>query len=101
MLLPAGIEGMLVAGKYASNDYEGFGCNRGMGNVMGLGQAAGVAAALSCKNKVTHRSQDVKEIQAALRAMGTCLSKEEYAHKIPEQYKNMPCLPTSDRYIDF
>lgn len=82
MLLPCGVEGMLVAGRCSSNSYEAHNCNRSMGNVIGLGQAAGVAAALASRNGVTPRKQDVKEIQAALKNLGVSVFKTDYANQI-------------------
>lgn len=72
-LLPKGVEGMLVAGRCFSGNEEGGGGCRGMGTMMGMGQAAGVAAALAAKHGVTPRQINAREIQGALAQMGVRL----------------------------
>jgi hypothetical protein len=44
-----------------------------MGNMMALGQAAGVAAALCSAQGITPRQLDVGQLQQVLRAMGAQL----------------------------
>jgi hypothetical protein len=45
-----------------------------MGNMLGMGQAAGVAAAISVQDGVTPRAVDVSKVQQALVALGAELS---------------------------
>jgi hypothetical protein len=54
-----------------------------MGNMMDLGQAAGVAAALSAKGGVYPRQLDVKDIQHALLGMGVKIYRGKEAEDEP------------------
>ena len=69
-LLPRGIEGMLIAGRCASQTHLGATTCKSMGNMMAMGQAAGIAAALSSIEGCTPRQLDVRKIQAKLHEMG-------------------------------
>jgi hypothetical protein len=68
-LLPKGVDGLLVAGRCASLTHLGLTVCKSMGNMMGVGQAAGVAAALSAQAGVLPRDLDVHLVQARLREM--------------------------------
>ena len=72
-LLPKKIENLLVAGRCGSATFLGHAAGKSMGNMMELGQAAGVAAALCSAKSVTPREIDVKEIQNVLTSMGVRL----------------------------
>jgi hypothetical protein len=69
-MLPKGLEGLLMAGRCGSATFLGHAAGKSMGNMIGLGQAAGVAAALAAKTGVTPRGLDVGLIQNRLREMG-------------------------------
>jgi hypothetical protein len=68
-LLPKNVDNLLVAGRCGSATFLGHAAGKSMGNMMALGQAAGVAAALSSAQHVSPRDLDFKEVQAALRRM--------------------------------
>jgi hypothetical protein len=72
-LLPRAVENLLVAGRCGSASHLGLAAGKSMGNMMEMGQAAGVAAALCSAQGVTPRGLDVQELQGALRAMGVKL----------------------------
>ena len=72
-MLPKGIEGLLVAGRCGSTTHMGQTAGKSMGNMMDLGQAAGVAAALAAKEGVVPRELEVEKIQHALVDMGVPL----------------------------
>lgn len=72
-LVPAHIDGLLVAGRCASATHLGFASGRGMGECMGMGQAAGVAAALSIQQQVQPRHVSVSSVQGFIRGMGVKL----------------------------
>jgi len=72
-LLPRRVENLLVAGRCGSATFLGHAAGKSMGNMMALGQAAGVAAALSSAQGVTPRQLDVGQLQQVLRAMGAQL----------------------------
>jgi hypothetical protein len=72
-LLPRQIENLLVAGRCGSATFLGHAAGKSMGNMMALGQAAGVAAALCAAEGVTPRQLDVSHLQRVLRSMGVQL----------------------------
>jgi glycine/D-amino acid oxidase-like deaminating enzyme len=72
-LLPKGVENLLVAGRCGSATFLGHAAGKSMGNMMALGQAAGVAAALCCAQQVSPRELDVGRLQDVLRSMGAPL----------------------------
>lgn len=74
-LLPSGIEGLLVAGRCGSATFLGHAAGKSMGNMMELGQAAGVAAALSAAEGVTPRALDVRKVQDVLESWGVRLRR--------------------------
>jgi hypothetical protein len=68
-MLPKKVDPLLVAGRCASLTHLGLATCKSMGNMMGIGQAAGVAAALSAKENTIPRNLDVSKIQHCLREM--------------------------------
>lgn len=73
-LVPIKMDGLLVAGRCASATQLGQAAGKSMGNMMDMGQAAGVAAALCAAQKVRPRDLDVKQVQTILQEkMGVCL----------------------------
>ena len=66
-LLPKDTENLLAAGATISCDDATHASSRNMACSMCTGQAAGTAAALAVKNKVTPRKLDVKLLQQTLR----------------------------------
>ena len=73
-MLPKNVDPLLVAGRCASLTHLGLATCKSMGNMMAIGQAAGVAAALCAKEKVLPRNIDVKKIQQRLREMKVLLA---------------------------
>jgi hypothetical protein len=67
------VENLLVAGRCGSATHLGHAAGKSMGNMMEIGQAAGVAAALCSAGGVTPRQLDVKDLQDALGSMGVRL----------------------------
>jgi hypothetical protein len=72
-LLPKDVDALLVAGRCSSATMLGHYGGKSMGNMIALGQAAGIAAALSAKAGVQPRKLDYKLIQAKLKDMGVNL----------------------------
>jgi hypothetical protein len=72
-LLPRPVENLLVAGRCGSATHLGLAAGKSMGNMMEIGQAAGVAAALCSKGGITPRQLDVRELQVVLCSMGVKL----------------------------
>ena len=72
-LLPRGVDSLLVAGRCSSATMLGHYGGRSMGNMISIGQAAGVAAALCARRGTLPRHLDPKLIQDRLEAMGVSL----------------------------
>jgi len=72
-LLPAGIEGMLVAGRCFSSTHDAHASARSMATCMAMGQAAGTAAALAAASGGTPRGLDSATLREKLRANGALL----------------------------
>ncbi len=75
ILVPKGMEGLLVAGRCASCDHGALGSLRVMPQCGVMGQAAGTAAAISLRGKVPPRAVNVKQLQEELKSAG-CLIDE-------------------------
>jgi hypothetical protein len=63
---PKGVEGLLVAGRCISGTHRAHASYRVMTNCMAMGEAMGIAAALSVKNDCTPRQLDVKLLQKTM-----------------------------------
>ena len=85
-IVPKHIDGLILSGRCISGTSEAHGSYRTQGGIMGIGQAAGVAAALCCKNNVQPRQQDVKGIQTELISLGASVFRDE--NKTAEEKKN-------------
>ncbi len=69
-LLPQQVEHLLVAGRCGSATHLGHAAGKSMGNMMALGQAAGIAAAICAAEGLAPRALDASRVQAQLRTMG-------------------------------
>ncbi len=69
-LLPKRVENLLVAGRCGSATFFAHSGGKSMGNMMAIGQGAGIAAALAVWDGVLARNVDVGEVQKLLRAEG-------------------------------
>ncbi len=72
-LLPRDVNGLLVAGRCSSATMLGHYGGKSMGNMISIGQGAGVAAALSAEENVVPRDLPVEKIQHQLEKMGVSL----------------------------
>lgn len=72
-LLPKGIEGLLIAGRCISASHDAHASLRSMGQCMAMGQAAGLAAGLSCHSDKTPRCIDTNELREKLLDLGAIL----------------------------
>jgi ribulose 1,5-bisphosphate synthetase/thiazole synthase len=70
VLVPRGVENLLVAGRCVSGDRVAFAATRQMMCCCVSGQGAGVAAAESVKEGVSCREVDVSRVQEALKKQG-------------------------------
>jgi hypothetical protein len=69
-MLPKGVENLLVAGRCGSATFIAHSAGKSMGNMLDLGQGAGVCAALAARGGIRVRDVDVAEAQGILREMG-------------------------------
>lgn len=74
MLLPQGVDGLLVAGRCASTDRDALGSVRVGATCAAMGHAAGVAAAVAVRDGVRVRDADVPEVQRILIEQGAIIS---------------------------
>jgi hypothetical protein len=74
ILLPQGVDNLLVAGRCVSGDRMAFAATRQMMCCCVSGQGAGVAAAESVKEGVSCREVDVSRVQKALKKQGVRIS---------------------------
>ena len=72
-LLPAGVEGLLVAGRCFSATHDAHASARSMATCMAMGQAAGTAAAMSVASKTTPRSLSAASLRDCLAEGGALL----------------------------
>jgi hypothetical protein len=77
ILVPRGVENLLVAGRCASCDHEALGSLRVMPQCGVTGEAAGTAAALSLRQGVSPRAFPVPALQAQLRKQGCILDERD------------------------
>ena len=72
-LLPRGVEQLLIAGRCVSADSTAAGAIRVMPPCMGMGQAAGTAAAMAVKENTTVRKVDTQDLRRVLKENGAYL----------------------------
>lgn len=77
IMLPRGVENLLVAGRCVSADHVAQSSIRKTTTCMTMGQAAGTAAALAVRAGVPPRRIDIKALQATLTRQGAILGPEE------------------------
>jgi hypothetical protein len=76
MILPKGVDNLLVAGRCASMTHEGQSAARVTGACFVMGQAAGTAAALALDRAVAPRDLAVAQLQRRLEADGAYLGTQ-------------------------
>lgn len=72
-LVPRGLENVLTAGRCLSATHDAHASARSSGTAMGMGQAAGIAAAMALEKAGNVRLIDIAELQEHLRELGTPL----------------------------
>ena len=75
-LVPKGIDRLLIAGRCISSEQEPYESHRAMVPMMAIGQASGVAGALSAKMEVSPADLDVDVLQRTLIDQGAELRKD-------------------------
>jgi hypothetical protein len=80
-------DNLLAAGSTISVDFITYAATRYCTPSICTGQAAGTAAALAVKNKVTPKKLDVKLLQEALRKQGARTSVKFVAKAVLDDYQ--------------
>jgi hypothetical protein len=73
IMLPKGLEGLLVAGRCVSADRVACGSIRQQAGCLVTGQAAGLAAGMASHRNVTPRDIDIPMLQRELTAQGVVI----------------------------
>jgi FAD dependent oxidoreductase len=81
MLLPQGVDNLLVAGRCASMTHDGQSAARVSGACFAMGEAAGSAAALALSGNTNPRDIAVEKLQQALRQQGAFIGRGQ---SVPE-----------------
>lgn len=76
ILVPQGVDGLLVAGRCVSATHEALGAIRVMPPVFAMGQAAGTAAAFCAGSSLEPRAVNVAKLQNELLRQNVVLNKE-------------------------
>lgn len=74
-IMPEKVDGLLAAGRCLSTTHIAHSAGKSMGNCMATGHAAGLAGALSVREKCTPRELDIALLQDALRRDGVDLNR--------------------------
>jgi hypothetical protein len=75
VMVPTGVDNLLVAGRCISTDHVALGSTRIMSTCMALGEAAGAAAMLSLHEEVAPRALDARLLGEQLRKQGAVLDE--------------------------
>lgn len=77
MLVPEGIDNLLVAGRCASMTHDGQSAARVSGGCFAMGEAAGTAAALALGGNTRARDIDVGKLQMQLKQQGAFIGQDQ------------------------
>ena len=77
MLLPQGLDNLLVAGRCASMTHEGQSAARVSGACFAMGEAAGVAAWLALTGNTSPRQIAVEKLQQVLKQQGAFIGRDQ------------------------
>jgi hypothetical protein len=77
MLVPDGIDNLLMAGRCASMTHDGQSAARVSGACLAMGEAAGTAAALALSGNTTPRDIAVDKLQLQLKQQGAFLGQDQ------------------------
>jgi hypothetical protein len=77
MLVPMGVDNLLVAGRCASMTHEGQSAARVSGACFAMGEAAGSAAALALSGNTKPREVAIEQLQQRLRQQGAFVGRDQ------------------------
>jgi hypothetical protein len=81
MLVPEGIDNLLIAGRCASMTHDGQSAARVSGACFAMGEAAGSAAALALSGNTIPRDIAPEKLQQALKQQGAFIGRDQ---RVPE-----------------
>jgi hypothetical protein len=81
MLVPEGVDNLLVAGRCASMTHDGQSAARVSGACFAMGEAAGTAAALALSGNTPPRDIAIEKLQQALKQQGAFIGRDQ---SVPE-----------------
>jgi hypothetical protein len=97
-ILPRGLENLLVVGKAYSATHDALIGGRMQRDLQHLGEAAGVAAAMACRNKTPLRAVSIDKLQAELIRLGVLLPEDvSEAHIAPSHAPRVDLAATAAR----
>jgi hypothetical protein len=74
-LVPEKVQNLLVAGRCISTTHEALAAIRVMSTCMAMGEAAGTAAAMAARERVSPSGIDIVELRKELYGRGVCLRR--------------------------
>ena len=77
MLVPEGVDNLLIAGRCASMTHEGQSAARVSGACFVMGEAAGVAAALALSGNTPPRDIAIEKLQQTLKQQGAFIGRDQ------------------------
>jgi hypothetical protein len=77
MLVPEGVDNLLVAGRCASMTHDGQSAARVSGACFAMGEAAGTAAALALSGNTPPRDIAIEKLQEALKQQGAFIGRDQ------------------------
>jgi hypothetical protein len=77
MLVPEGVDNLLIAGRCASMTHEGQSAARVSGACFAMGEAAGLAAALALSGNTPPRDIAIEKLQQALKGQGAFIGRDQ------------------------
>jgi len=77
MLVPEGVDNLLVAGRCASMTHDGQSAARVSGACFAMGEAAGTAAALALSGNTPPRDIAIEKLQQALKQQGAFIGRDQ------------------------
>jgi hypothetical protein len=77
MLVPQGVDNLLIAGRCASMTHDGQSAARVSGACFVMGEAAGLAASLALSGNTLPRDIAIEKLQAALRHEGAFIGRDQ------------------------
>jgi len=81
MLVPEGVDNLLVAGRCASMTHDGQSAARVSGACFAMGEAAGTAAALALSGNTPPRDIAIEKLQETLKEEGAFIGRDQ---SVPE-----------------